>query len=121
MVEKLVASSRETLELLKLATDMHAFQGRLEDYTESKCTYTRQMDTCILEMLYWTNSTRQIMGETRQCFEDCDTDSSCKKVCVADARKRYEKMQGLTEEMIQVNKNELLNPQSNPGASSTLL
>ena len=75
MVEKLLQAKKNkaTLDLVGLASDMHSFQGRLSDYTESKCTYTRQMDTCIIEMLYWTNQTRQIMGEARQCFEDCGT------------------------------------------------
>ena len=57
MVEKLLSTkeSKGTIELVKLAQEMHLFGQKLESYTESKCAYTRQMDTCVLEMLYWTN------------------------------------------------------------------
>ena len=73
MVEKLLSSktNKATLDLVTLASEMHQFGQRLESYTESKCAYSRQMDTCILEMLYWTNQSRQIMSQTRLCFEDC--------------------------------------------------
>ena len=59
MVEKILTSSeRGTKDLTGLASDMLGFGKRLEAYTESKCIYSRQMDTCVLEMLYWTNQTR---------------------------------------------------------------
>ena len=36
------------------------------------------MDTCILEMLYWTNQSRRIMSDARNCFEDLDEQSDDK-------------------------------------------
>ena len=56
MVEKLLtAKESATKDLAGLASEMLGFGKRLESYTESKCIYSRQMDTCVLEMLYWTN------------------------------------------------------------------
>mmetsp|Transcript_19139 Transcript_19139/g.22571 ORF Transcript_19139/g.22571 Transcript_19139/m.22571 type:complete len:102 (+) Transcript_19139:62-367(+) len=89
---------------------MLGFGKRLEAYTESKCIYSRSMDTCVLEMLYWTNQTRQIMQETRLCFEDCDSGkdpNTCKQVCMKDSRAKYTEVQDMTEQMIQISKAEL--------------
>ena len=56
MVEKLLPSKKEaTGDLVGMANEMLDFGKRLEAYTTSKCIYSRQMDTCVLEMLYWTN------------------------------------------------------------------
>lgn len=56
MVEKLLtAKEGATKDLAVLADEMLGFGKRLEAYTASKCVYSRQMDTCVLEMLYWTN------------------------------------------------------------------
>lgn len=43
MVEKLLQAktAQGTIELAKLAQDMHSFGKRLEDYTDSKCIYSR--------------------------------------------------------------------------------
>ena len=107
MVEKLL-NDKGSQDLVKLATEMNTFQNKLTSYTESKCTYSRQMDTCVLELLYWTNQTRRLMNETRNCFEDCDTsDPNCKMICVSEARTKYTEMQNLTEQMVEVSKAEL--------------
>lgn len=56
MVEKLLTKKEAaTKDLVVLANDMFTFGKRLEAYTTSKCIYSRHMDTCVLEMLYWTN------------------------------------------------------------------
>lgn len=92
MVEKLAGGSKATKDLVSLATDISEFSGRLNSYTESKCVYSRQMETCVLEMLYFTNQTRQAMSEAKLCFEDCTSASAvanldqCKQTCVKDAR-----------------------------------
>ena len=107
MVEKLL-NDKGSQELVKLATEMNTFQNKLTAYTQSNCTYTREMDKCILELLYYTNQTRTLMSETRNCFEDCDsTDVNCKMICVKDARTKYTEMQDMTEQMVEFSKSEL--------------
>ena len=104
MVEKLLGAkdSKGRLELWKLASEMHKFGKKMEDFTESKCAYSRSMDTCVLEMLYWTNQTRQIMSDARFCFDDCNLAEGkgvdvCKQKCVKNAREQYSEMQTMTE------------------------
>lgn len=110
MVEKL-ANAKATKDLLGLATDISDFSGRLGSYTESKCIYSRQMDTCVLEMLYFTNQTRQLMSEAKGCFEDCSGAGanldSCKRSCVTNARAKFTGVKEMTEQMVQVSKAEL--------------
>ena len=73
------------------------------------------MDTCILEMLYWTNQSRRIMGEARSCFEDLEqTDIKGKQNCVREARLKYADVQEMTEQMVQVSKEELSKPTVTP-------
>ena len=50
------------------------------------------------------------MGQTRLCFEECDAKAgpdACKQICMSDARGKYMEVQDLTEQMVQINKQEL--------------
>ena len=47
------------------------------------------------------------MADARLCFEDCSTDQTCKQTCVKEARQRYTALQDMTEQMVQVSKQEL--------------
>lgn len=38
-----------------LLTSQADFEAKLLDYTDSKCLFSRRIDQCTLEMLYYTN------------------------------------------------------------------
>ena len=86
MAEKYLNSKSSAGALNKLYADMMTHQGKLVDYTDKKCQFTRKMDECILESLYFTNQSRYIMGEMRECYEACteqsDNSEKCKMTCV---------------------------------------
>ena len=55
------------------------------------------------------------MGEARNCFEDLDqSDIEGKQNCVREARLKYAEVQELTEQMVQVSKEELSKPTVTP-------
>ena len=55
------------------------------------------------------------MGEARSCFEDLEqTDIKGKQNCVREARLKYADVQEMTEQMVQVSKEELSKPTVTP-------
>ena len=58
-------------QLSSLFTEMKDYQDKLYNYTISKCTYERNMETCIMEQLYFQNRSRQILSITKDCRDDC--------------------------------------------------
>jgi hypothetical protein len=54
-----------------LLTDIYAYQQKLERYTDSKCQFSRNMETCVLELLYFTNRTKTTLQRIRTCHEEC--------------------------------------------------
>ena len=48
-------------DLLDTYSDLVSFDRKLQSYTLSKCAYERNMETCILEYLYFNTRTRSIL------------------------------------------------------------
>ena len=55
MAEKYLNPKSSTGALNKLYSEMTQYQAKLVTYTDTKCQFTRKMDECILESLYYTN------------------------------------------------------------------
>ena len=53
--------------LLDLYSSLLAFDRKLEGFTVSKCAFERNMETCILEQLYFTNRKRAIIQSVKSC------------------------------------------------------
>ena len=53
--------------MLDFYDQLLTFDKKLQSYTLAKCAYERNMETCILEHLYYSNRSRHIMSQVRQC------------------------------------------------------
>jgi hypothetical protein len=48
------------------------FQDKMHSFTLSQCQYERNMDTCIVEQLYFQTKAKQILSKMRVCIEQVD-------------------------------------------------
>lgn len=58
-------ASKSAVPLLELYDQILEYDRKLERYTIAKCAYERNMDTCILEYLYFNNRSRGIFNQIR--------------------------------------------------------
>ena len=50
---------------------MKEYEKKLENYTEAKCAYERNMETCMLEQLYFINRSKQIIHKLKDSKDFC--------------------------------------------------
>lgn len=61
-IKKSVGSKAGVHSLLDMFNDLLVFDNKLKKYTVAKCSYERNMETCILEYLYFNNRSRIILN-----------------------------------------------------------
>ena len=74
MVENLSALKqsgipKHTSQLLDAFSSLLAFERKLEDFTVAKCAFERNMETCIIERLYFGNRKQAILTSVKSCWE----------------------------------------------------
>jgi hypothetical protein len=74
----------------------------------AKCSFERNMETCIIEYLYFNNRSRIIMNQIKSCRDSCKKDDfSCLDRCSNDQKDVLENLKNEVSSMIEVNKKEL--------------
>ena len=56
--------------LLNLYAEMVEYQNKLYDYTLSKCQYERNIETCVVEQIYYQGRVRQVLEEAKMCRDE---------------------------------------------------
>jgi hypothetical protein len=90
--------------LLDVYSDIVAFDRKLENYTVSKCAYERNMETCVLEYLYFNTRARQIIQEVKSCRHQDNKDLG---ECLKGVPAKVEALKAQVTGMIDVTKREL--------------
>ena len=100
--------------LLNLYSSLLAFDRKLEGFTISKCAFKRNMETCILEQLYFTNRKRAIIQSVKLCQDSScsysgkqDPDQKCLEACVRNGESQSEELKAQITAMIETTKREL--------------
>lgn len=57
--------------LLDFYSSIMEYNKKLDDYTMAKCAYERNMETCILEQLYYTNRTKLVIASLKEKRNQC--------------------------------------------------
>eukprot|EP00347_Sterkiella_histriomuscorum_P021042 403335485 len=108
---------------------MLEYNKKLDGYTVAKCQYERNMETCILEQLYFTNRSKQILSKLKEQKSTCQSDiydnitdsnelknqakqldvkfQSCYKDGIVQSQQEFEILKNEVQQMIEVSKREL--------------
>ena len=95
--------------LLDFYDGVLGFDKKLQKYTLAKCAYERNMETCILEYLYFNNRSRELLSQIKTCREQ----SSDLDACVKSKSNELETLKAQVTAMIEINKKEINEGSSN--------
>jgi len=104
-----MALPKHTQQLLDLNSQLLAFDRKVQDFTLAKCAYERNMETCVLEQLYFAHRKQAILSAVRPCWEtQCSKgEAKCLESCVSTAQAEAEELRAQVTAMVETTKREL--------------
>lgn len=69
MAQKL--SQKQGRDAALMYEEMFGYQQKLVAFTDAKCQFSRDIETCALELLYYTNRQRAILQKMTRCHDVC--------------------------------------------------
>ncbi len=83
------------------------YSRKLDNYTQAKCALDRNLETCVLEQIYFTNRAKQHIANTKECSEKNIKDNKKLEVCYKEGIGNVDMLKQEVNAMIQVSKNEI--------------